>query len=534
MDANAEASRTLVRSAGAMGAMTLLSRVLGYVRDLLLASILGAAGSSDAFIIALRIPNLLRRLVGEGALTAAFVPVFLRRLKEGGRQAAGELLGRALGTLSFVLVLLTTAGVLFSPLVVRLVAFGFSRTQEKWDLTVALNRLMFPYLLFIGLAALAMAALNSLRSFAVPAFTPVLLNLSIITAALVLGRRMEEPAFAFAIGVLVGGFLQIAFQLPFLARRGMSVRPRLAFRDRDIRRIGLLMIPGVFGVAVHQINVIVDAQFASFLANGSVSWLYYGDRVTELVLGVFAISISTVVLPTLSRQVLDGEAQRVRETLSLALRLIAFVTIPATVGLLLLRLPIITVLFQRGQFSAMDAWQTSQALLGYCLGLLPFAAVLVLAPAFYAHQDTATPVKVAAVTLGVHAVLCAVLVGPLQHTGIALATSASSALNTVLLMWLLRRRLGRDIWRREIFVSVAQFVLCGGVMALCLWGLQRWQPFSAVQGAWAAAGWLAAVVTAGVVSYGAAHLAFGGRELRELLAILPGRSGRGGMQGGRA
>jgi putative peptidoglycan lipid II flippase len=532
MDVNEDSSRTLVRSAGAMGVMTLMSRVLGYVRDLLLAAILGAAGSSDAFIIALRIPNLLRRLVGEGALTAAFVPVFSRRLKEGGRQAAGELLGRALGTLSLVLAILATAGVLFSPLVLRLVAFGFSRSQEKWDLTVALNRLMFPYLLFIGLAALAMAALNSLRSFAVPAFTPVLLNLSIITAALVLGRRMEEPAYAFAIGVLVGGFLQIAFQLPFLARRGMSVRPRLAFGDRDIRRIALLMIPGVFGVAVHQINIIVDAQFASFLPSGSVSWLYYGDRVTELVLGVFAISVSTVVLPTLSRQVLAGDGERMRDTLSLALRLIAFVTIPATIGLLLLRLPIITVLFQRGEFGATDALNTSQALLGYGVGLLPFAAVKVLAPAFYAHQDTATPVKVAVVTLGVHVVLCFALIGPMQHTGIALATSASSALNTVLLMWLLRRRLGRDIWRREIFTSAAQFVLCGGVMALCLWLLQRWQPFSGMQGAGAAAGWLAAAVSVGVVSYGAAHLAFGGRELRELLAILPGRGGRGGPQGG--
>jgi putative peptidoglycan lipid II flippase len=525
MDANADSSRTLVRSAGAMGIMTLLSRVLGYLRDLLLASILGAAGSSDAFIIALRIPNMLRRLVGEGALTAAFVPVFSRRLKEGGRQAAGELLGRALGTLSFVLVLLATAGVLLSPLVVRMVAFGFSRTAEKWDLTVALNRLMFPYLVFIGLAALAMGALNSLRSFAVPAFTPVLLNLSIITAALVWGRTMEQPAYAFAGGVLVGGFLQLAFQLPFLARRGMSLRPRLGFGDPHVRRIALLMVPGVFGVAVHQITVIVDAQFASFLVNGSVSWLYYADRVTELVLGVFAISVSTVVLPTLSRQVLDNDGERIRDTLSLALRLIAFITIPATIGLLLLRLPIITVLFQRGEFTSADAVSTSQALLGYCLGLLPFAAVKVLAPAFYAHQDTATPVKVAALSLLVHVGLCATLVGSFQHFGIALATSLSSGLNTVLLMWLLRRRLGADIWRREIFTGAAQFLVCGALMAGALWAFQRWLPFSDAGTQLAAAGWLAGAVTVGVVSYAAAHLILGGRELRELLALLPGRRG---------
>jgi putative peptidoglycan lipid II flippase len=523
-----DSNRRLVRSAGAMGVMTTLSRILGYVRDLLLAAILGAAGSSDAFIIALRIPNLLRRLVGEGALTAAFVPVFSRRLKEGGKRAGSELVGRAFGTLALMLAALAGLGVLFSPTVIRLVAFGFSRSPEKWDLTVSLNRMMFPYLFFIGLAALAMAVLNSLRSFAAPAFTPVLLNVSIITAALVLGRRMEEPAYGFAIGVLVGGFLQLAFQLPFLARRGMRLRPSVAFRDPDIRRVGWLMLPGVFGVAVHQINIIVDAQFASFLTHGSVSWLYYSDRVTELVLGVFAISLSTVVLPTLSRQVLDGDREQIRDTLSLALRLIAFITVPATIGLIVLRLPIVTVLFQRGEFTPSDALHTAQALLGYAVGLVAFSAVKVLAPAFYAHQDTATPVKVAAVTLLAHLALCAVLIGPLQHTGIALATSLSSVLNMGLLMFLLRRRMGAGVWKREIFTGALQFLLCGGIMALCLLGMTLGLPFPVAASGWARVGWLALAVTLGVVSYGASHLAAGGRELRELQALLPGRHAPGG------
>ena len=521
-----DSKRSLVRSAGAMGIVTMTSRLFGYVRDLLLASILGAAGSSDAFIIALRIPNLLRRLVGEGAMTAAFVPVFSHKLKDASPEERARFVGRAFGTLALILAMLVGAGILLAPWVVRLVAWGFLGDPEKWELTVSLNRLMFPYLFFIGLAALAMAILNSLRSFAVPAFTPVLLNLSIIVAALVGARRMEEPAYAFAIGVLFGGFLQLAFQIPFILRKGLPIRPAISLRDPAIRRVGWLMVPGFVGVGVYQINLIVDAQFASFLGDGSVSWLYYGDRITELVLGVFAISLSTVVLPTLSRQVAAGQPQQVRETLSVALRLVGFVTVPATIGLIVLREPIVRVLFERGEFTSGDAVQTAQALLGYSLGLLPFSVVKIVAPAFYAHQDTSTPVKIAGVCLAFHVLVALALIGPLRHGGIALATSLSSALNMTLLIWLLRRWVGPGLVGGALRWSALRFLAAGGIMAGALLLFARQFPFPMDAATPGRAGWLALAIAAGVVSYGVAHLALGGGELRELRDALRGRGAR--------
>jgi putative peptidoglycan lipid II flippase len=505
-----------------MGVMTLLSRVFGYVRDLLLAAILGAAGSSDAFIIALRIPSLLRRLVGEGAMTAAFVPVFARQLRDAPPREAERFAGRAFGTLALLLGLLTLAGVLLSPLIVRGVAWGFLDSAGKWELTVSLNRLMFPYLFFIGLAALAMAILNSLGSFAVPAFTPVLLNLSIILSALLVAPHLEEPAYAFAGGVLLGGFLQLVFQLPFLRARGIRIRPRLGLQDPAVRRVGMLMVPGFVGVGVYQINLIVDAQFASFLADGSVSWLYYGDRITELVLGVFAISLSTVVLPTLSRHFAEGDAGKVAETLSGALRLVAFIAVPATVGLVLLRDPIVQVLFQRGEFGPEDTVQTGWALLGYGVGLLPFSAVKMLAPAFYAQEDTRTPVKVAAACLGFHVAVCALLIGPLGHTGIALATSLASTLNMLLLTWILARRIGMA-FLLGVPTGLLRFGVAGGIMALALRALGRLHPFPVTGAQAQGAAWLAIAIAVGVATYSLSSLALGGREIRELGAVLPWR-----------
>ncbi|MBI4161585.1 MAG: murein biosynthesis integral membrane protein MurJ, partial [Acidobacteria bacterium] len=418
-----------LRSAGAMAGITLLSRITGYLRDLLQGYVLGAGPGSDAFVIAYRIPNLFRRLVGEGEMTAAFVPVFTRYLQGKDREEVWRFCGAAFYALSLVLVLIVLAGVIFAPLLVGLLASGFGADPGKWELTVALNRVMFPYLLCISLSALSMAILNSLGSFAYPALSPILLNLSIGAAALLLAPRMREPAFGFAVGVLAGGVLQFLYQVPVLARRGMDFTPRLEPGHPGVRMVGRLMLPGLFGAGVTQLNLVIDSQFASWLQPGSVSFLYYAVRVTELALGVFAVPVSTAVLPRLSAQAARGDAEAVRQTLAQAARLLGFITLPATVGLVLLRQEIVAVLFQRGRFGAADTVLTADALLYYSLGLVCYAGVKVFAPSFYAYQDTVTPVQVGVIVFLVHLGLNFLLIRPLRHGGLALSTSLSAALN---------------------------------------------------------------------------------------------------------
>jgi putative peptidoglycan lipid II flippase len=524
------AGSSLTRSAGAMGVMTLLSRVFGYVRDLLQASILGAADSADAFVIAFRIPNLLRRLVGEGALTAALVPVFTETRERQGEAAGWRLAATAFWTFGALLLLLTGLGTLLSPALVRLLAYGFADISGKLNLTADLARIMFPYLLFIGLTALVMALLNSVRVFAAPAFTPVLLNASIILFALLAARQAEEPAYWFAVGVLVGGALQLGFLLPFLLRRSGWLRPRFSLSDPGIRRVGLLMLPGLFGVGVTQLNLIVDSQVASFLGTGSVSYLYYAVRVEELVLGVFVISLSTAILPALSRFVLQGRDDLVRATITRTLRFVTFVTVPATVGLCLLRRPIIATLFQRGQFTIEDVGLTSFAMAFYALGLMPNGFVKILAPAFYAHQNTATPVRVGAFAFVIHIPLSIGLAVWLGHGGIALSTSIAAAVNAGGLLYLLRRREGPG-WLRPLAGSFGRTLGAALVMGLALIWMLDWAEFSARTGLGARAGTLALLIAAGSAVYLLTGRLLGAREGGEIWADLRGRSASGHPEG---
>src|SRR5437899_8622 len=300
-----EKHRGLIRAAGSMSLMTAISRITGYFRDNLQAMVLGAANSSDAFVIAYRIPNMLRRLVGEGALTSAFVPTFARYMKSEDGRAMWRFASSVLYALTLLLTLLVILGIVFSPLLVKILAWGFTVSPDKVALTIALNRLMFPYIFFISLAALASGILNSFDVFALPAFTPVLLNVTIITCAIVLKNRFPDPAYAFAIGVLGGGFLQIAVQVPSLLRHGLDLRPPRPFDREGLREVGRLVLPRLFGVGITQINLVVDSNFATSLRSGSVSFLYYATRVTELTLGIFGISLATVILPTLSRAAAD-------------------------------------------------------------------------------------------------------------------------------------------------------------------------------------------------------------------------------------
>src|SRR5262245_31537882 len=354
-----EGDRRLIRAAGTMSAMTALSRVTGYLRDLLQALVLGAANSSDAFVIAYRIPNLLRRLVAEGALTSAFVPTFARYMKEGDDERMWRFAASVLYALTLALVVIVAVGVLLSPLLVGALAWGYGDQEGKVALTIALNRLMWPYIFFISLAALASAILNAFGSFGLPAFTPVLLNLSIIACALALRDRFPDPSYAFGVGVLIGGALQLVVQVPSLVRRGFRWRPPRPPDRAGVREVARLMGPRVFGVGITQINLVVDSQFATSLRPGSASFLYYANRVTELTLGIFGISLSTVLLSSLSRAAAEGDRTRVVETLSTAVRLLLFVTVPATIGLVVLRQPIIHVLFERGRFDAADTALTA-------------------------------------------------------------------------------------------------------------------------------------------------------------------------------
>ena len=445
-----DGDRKILRSAGSMSAMTALSRIAGYVRDSLQANLLGAgfSNSSDAFVIAFRIPNLLRRLVAEGALTSAFVPTLARYLKDGDEDRLWRFVSSVCVVLSVLLAALVVLGVLFSSVLVQGLAWGYAGEPGKFALTVALNRFMWPYIFFISLAALVGGVLNVFGRFALPAFTPVLLNLSIITSALLLKDRFPDPAYAFAVGVVAGGVLQLMVQVPTLLRLGFPLHlPRVLDRD-GVREVARLMLPRVFGAGITQINLVVDSQFATSLRAGSASFLYYASRVTELTLGIFGISLATVILPSLSRAAAEGDRARVLETLSTALRLLIFITVPATLGLIVLRWPIIHVLFERGRFTGEDTVLTAGALACYSAGLLPYAAMNVLATAFYAHRDTRTPVKVGLITFVLHLALNFVLRAPLAHNGIALSTSISALFDAAALTYLLRRKHGEFLDRR--------------------------------------------------------------------------------------
>ena len=392
--------RQILKSASIISIITVVSRVLGYVRDQRLTLLLGTTGIADSFILAYRIPNILRRLVGEGSMTASFIPVFSDYMRNRSREETWAFANRLFWTFSVVLAGLTVLGVIFSPLIVRMFSM-FGKNQVQLE-AVYLNRLMFPYILFIGMAALAMGILNCFHIFGMPAATPILLNISFIgfsTAAV--WRYFSSPAAALAVGVLVGGILQFFLQVPQLVRKGMNFQFGISFTDPGVRRVARLMVPGFIGIGIAQINLLVDTIFvnAKIMPEGSLISLYVADRVTELVLGGYAIAVATTILPMMSHQASAGDYEGMKRTFGFSLRIVSFITIPAAVGLVILREPIVQVLFQHGQFVAESTRLTARALLYYSMGLPAFAAVKLIVPAFYSTQDTSTPVRVAGITV---------------------------------------------------------------------------------------------------------------------------------------
>ncbi|MCX2979124.1 murein biosynthesis integral membrane protein MurJ [Candidatus Marimicrobium litorale] len=438
-DATANDSPGLLRSSAVVGSMTTISRVLGLVRDIVIAAVFGAGASADAFFVAFKIPNFLRRLFAEGAFSQAFVPVLADYKSEGSIAAAQALVNRVAGVLGGTLLIITLLSILAAPLITAVFAPGFVGQPEKFNLTADMIRITFPYLTLISMTGFCGAILNSYGRFAVPAFTPVFLNLSLIGAALVASHWFTEPVFALAWGVLLAGCVQLLFQLPSLYRLDLVPRPVWDTKDEGVRRIMTLMVPALFGVSVSQINLMLDTVLASFLPTGSVSWLYFSDRLAELPLGIFGIAIATVILPNLSAHRAASRQSSFSATLDWALRWVLLIGIPAALALIILAEPILVTLFQHKAFTPDDVAMSALSLRAYALGLVAFMLVKVLAPGFYARKDTATPVKIGIQAMVANMVMNVCFTLPLMHfwnighVGLALATSLAAMLNAGLL-----------------------------------------------------------------------------------------------------
>ena len=429
----------LLRALATVSSMTLLSRVLGFVRDLVIARLFGAGVATDAFFVAFRIPNLLRRLFAEGAFSQAFVPILSEYRMRRGEEETRLLADRTATLLALALLVVSVIGVAVAPLIIYVSAPGFAAQPAKFELTVAMLRVTFPYILFISLVSFAGGILNTWSRFAVPAFTPTLLNLAFIAGALLFAPYFHPPVMVLAWSVFAGGVLQLALQVPALARIGMLPRPVVAFSDPGVRRILMLMGPAVIGVSVSQVSLLINTIFASFLEDGSVSWLYYADRLMEFPTGLLGVALGTILLPSLSKYHSEAAHGEYSKLLDWGLRLTFLLALPAAVALAVLAVPLITTLFHYGAFNAYDVAMTRQALIAYSVGLVGLILVKVLAPGFYARQNIRTPVKIAVLTLAVTQILNLALVVPLAHAGLALAIGLGACMNAGLLYYKLRQ-----------------------------------------------------------------------------------------------
>ncbi|MFG6668318.1 murein biosynthesis integral membrane protein MurJ [Halomonas sp. HNIBRBA4712] len=504
--------RTLMRSGLVVSAMTMLSRVMGLVRDVVVATFLGAGNGADAFFVAFKIPNFLRRLFAEGAFNQAFVPVLSEYSTRQNREEIRELLNAVAGSLTALLALITALAMLCAPWLIWLFAPGFGRDPEKLALTADMLRLTFPYLLLISLTAFSGSVLNTWNRFAVPAFTPVLLNLSLIGAALFLMPMMEEPAMALAWGVLIAGVAQLAFQVPFLYRLGLLPTPWPNFAHDGVKRILKLMAPALFGVSVSQINLLLDTVLASLLAAGSVSWLYYSDRLVELPLGVFGVAIGTVILPALSKRHAEQSSDHFAAMLDWAIRVVLLLGVPAALALVVLAEPFLITLFHYGAMTDSDIQMAAMSLRAYAVGLVAFMLIKVLAPGFFARQDTKTPVKVGIAAMVANMVFNLILIWPLAHAGLALATALSAFLNAGLLGYLLVRQkvlVFQPGWGRYAVQLGGGSALMGAALYFLTPPWQAWLDF----GLWTRVGWVAGLVALGGGLY-FAWLAAWGLRLR--------------------
>ncbi len=472
-------SKRLLKSGMIVSAMTLISRVLGLVRDVVVANLMGAGASADVFFFANKIPNFLRRLFAEGAFSQAFVPVLTENHAQGDMDKTRELIARAAGTLGVIVSIVTVLGVLGSGVVTALFGFGWfldwmhgGPAAEKFELASLMLKITFPYLWFITFVALSGAILNTLGKFAVSSFTPVFLNVMIILAAWFISPQMSQPEIGLAIGVFLGGLVQFLFQIPFLIKAGVMVKPKWGWRDPGVVKIRTLMIPALFGVSVSQINLLFDTFIASFLQTGSISWLYYSDRLLEFPLGLFGIAIATVILPALSRKHVDSQSEGFAHTMDWGVRMVTLLGIPAMLGLMALAKPMLMVLFMRGEFSPQDVHQASLSLLAYAFGLLNFMLIKVLAPGYYSRQDTKTPVKYGIIAMVTNMVFNAIFAYFYGYVGLAIATALSAFVNMALLYRGLHIAGVYQITKRTVFFIIRLVIAGAAMVAAILWQLE--------------------------------------------------------------
>jgi putative peptidoglycan lipid II flippase len=473
--------KQILKSASIISLVTIASRILGYVRDQRIALLLGTSFAADAYVLAYRIPNLFRRLVAEGSMTASFIPVFTTYMRERTKEEVWDFANKLFWTLALIVAIITILGMVFSPFVVHL----FAGKSAAGDQAVQLNRIVFPYLFFVAMAALAMGILNCFHVFGLPAATPVILNVA--TIAFTIGavwRYFKDPATSIVVGVLVGGVLQFLMQVPALVHRGMTFKFGISFSHPAIRNVARLMIPRLFGIGIGQINLLVDTRFATaaLMPAGSLAALYLADRVMELVLGGYAIAVATAILPMMSHQAAANDYDGLKKTLTFSVRIVAFITIPAMLGLMILREPIIRVLFQHGQFMAASTRLTARALLYYAIALPGLATVKLVVPAFYSTKDTKTPVIVAAISMFINVglnilFLKTFLFARVQNGGPALATALACYFDFFALFIIFRLRHGR-LGTREILSSFSRIFLCSAVMGVACWSAVRYTQFT--------------------------------------------------------
>ena len=490
----------LLKALATISSMTLVSRILGFVRDAVIARMFGAGMYTDAFFVAFRLPNLLRRLFAEGAFAQAFVPILGEYRNTRTPEETRSLVDHVATLLGLILIVVSAVGMIAAPLIVYITAPGFVAAPDKFAVTVQLLRITFPYIFFISLTSLAGGILNTWSRFSVPAFTPTLLNVSFIMFALWLAPYFDPPVLALAWAVFAGGVLQLAFQVPFLSRIGMLPRLRLEWKDPGVWRILKLMGPAVFGVSIGQISLVINTIFASFLVTGSVSWLYYADRLMEFPTGLLGVALGTILLPSLTRSFADKTSEEYSKLLDWGLRLTFMLALPCALALALLAVPLIATLFHHGAFGVQDVMMTRNALMAYSIGLLGLILVKVLAPGFYARQNIRTPVKIALITLLATQLMNLAFIWQLQHAGLALAISLGACLNAGLLYYKLRRH---NIFRPQPgwIVFLAKLAVALLAMSAVLWWARGEDATWLNAAAWWRIGRLSMLVALGVAIY---------------------------------